>query len=566
MKKYFEFYDKKIEMLMQLDSAARLSGLPDKYVTGYNAELLRQGEEIGKVTVSAFSNASNAESTLKNYLAHKRILNVRTLNGIVQDSVSFVMRGDISPDSFHAAYLLFDEKFADFDADGSLLAQAGKKLLEKGEADAAQSCYSRAIQKNSSCEQAYWGLLLIAHNCRSISDLIAIDDKRLHSGLNGRAAKQNMADNALINKLTEINIDNLSIFEQQLESYVKKQKAQQEEADRIKKERQEEADRIAREKRSEERRVAMERQEKADRVKKVFKVIGIILIFPFYLLVKFFQNRIARLTVCKMPLILGAAMVVTSLVWTIVIMVNEYGDVVGGIFIGVIAFLLHVIGGGFWNNGFLTLHDSAISFTICNILLYVGAVMVGIGIPALLDDGHKKYPAILWTLAMIVLIGGPGYGAYVLAHPHLEYTAIDGGYSVEWKGYSPSGEVVIPSELKGQPVKAVEPFLPNNKITSVTIPDSVTAIGSSAFSGCTSLSSVTFAADSKLTHIGSSAFSGCTSLSSITIPDSVINIDYHAFSGWTSSQTIHIKRSSDAGWDSSWKYNCFAQYHFNCTH
>ena len=78
-------------------------------------------------------------------------------------------------------------------------------------------------------------------------------------------------------------------------------------------------------------------------------------------------------------------------------------------------------------------------------------------------------------------------------------------------------------------------------LTSVTIPDSVTSIGYSAFSGCTSLTSVTIG--NGVTSIDNSAFSGCTSLTSLTIPDSVTSIGKYAFRGCTSLTSVTIPNS-----------------------
>ena len=111
-------------------------------------------------------------------------------------------------------------------------------------------------------------------------------------------------------------------------------------------------------------------------------------------------------------------------------------------------------------------------------------------------------------------------------------------------------------------------------LTSITIPDSVTSISSYAFNGCSGLTSITveegneiyhsagnclietksktltlgcknsvIPADGSLTSIGTSAFGGCSGLTSITIPDSVTSIGDYAFDGCSGLTSITIPDS-----------------------
>jgi len=73
-------------------------------------------------------------------------------------------------------------------------------------------------------------------------------------------------------------------------------------------------------------------------------------------------------------------------------------------------------------------------------------------------------------------------------------------------------------------------------LSSISIPSSVTSIGSGAFGNCSGLTSVTIG--NSVTSIGSQAFSGCTGLTSVTIPSSVTSIRNAAFEGCSALITV----------------------------
>ena len=105
-----------------------------------------------------------------------------------------------------------------------------------------------------------------------------------------------------------------------------------------------------------------------------------------------------------------------------------------------------------------------------------------------------------------------------------------------WSPYSDVKQVII-----GDGVTTIggSAFSYCSSLTSLTIPNSVTDIGSSAFSGCSSLTSVTIG--NSVTEIGYYAFSGCSSLTSLTIPNSVTTIGYYAFSGCKNVKQITVE-------------------------
>lgn len=75
----------------------------------------------------------------------------------------------------------------------------------------------------------------------------------------------------------------------------------------------------------------------------------------------------------------------------------------------------------------------------------------------------------------------------------------------------------------------------------VSIPDGVTSIGSSAFSGCSSITDVKI--PDSVEEIGNGAFEGCTSLTGVIIPDGVKVIGNEVFAGCSSLESVTIPGS-----------------------
>ena len=129
--------------------------------------------------------------------------------------------------------------------------------------------------------------------------------------------------------------------------------------------------------------------------------------------------------------------------------------------------------------------------------------------------------------------GAESYGNYT-------YKVLDDG-TVEITEYKGTASAVnIPNTIYGRKVTSIgsEAFWGCTSLTSITIPDSVTSIGILAFFNCSNLTSITL--PDGVTSIGDSAFNGCSSLTSITIPDSVTEIGVSAFSSCTSLTSITI--------------------------
>ena len=81
-------------------------------------------------------------------------------------------------------------------------------------------------------------------------------------------------------------------------------------------------------------------------------------------------------------------------------------------------------------------------------------------------------------------------------------------------------------------------FLGCTKLTSITVPEGITALPNYAFRGCSSLTSISL--PSTLTSIGNYAFSGCTKLRYIEPVDGLLSIGSYSFSECTKLEFLYL--------------------------
>ena len=155
------------------------------------------------------------------------------------------------------------------------------------------------------------------------------------------------------------------------------------------------------------------------------------------------------------------------------------------------------------------------------------------------------------------------------AHAHIEtgivahaesydfsYSKLDDNCVMLTRYYGSDTDVIVPSEIDGYRVTFLdETFCANKNIKSVTIPESVEAIGEDTFAACSNLESVQIGENVK--GIGEYAFGYCTSLKEITLPQSVEYIGKQAFYNCTALEEITLPQNLEKIGSRAF-YNCTA--------
>lgn len=162
----------------------------------------------------------------------------------------------------------------------------------------------------------------------------------------------------------------------------------------------------------------------------------------------------------------------------------------------------------------MKLFKKAVSFLICFALLTTALCCLNAS-------------AVSYTEGFVTYSFGSVSNGYTLTGISVEYGTPD---------------ITIPSSYSGVAVVGVSNnALQNNAgISSLTIPNTVTSIGSYAFANMNNLKSVTFVSGNSTVSLGKNAFYQCSALQSIVFPTKITSIPASCFEGCRSLTAVNI--------------------------
>ncbi|MBQ8796512.1 MAG: leucine-rich repeat protein [Clostridia bacterium] len=175
-------------------------------------------------------------------------------------------------------------------------------------------------------------------------------------------------------------------------------------------------------------------------------------------------------------------------------------------------------------------------------------------------------------IAMPLSVSGAGNGP-VIEEGDYRAVCYEDGTAMLIEAKVNEEHITVPSEIGGYKITEISgAYKDNNKIKSVTIPDTVTGILGRAFENCKNLESVTMTdsvtliagsafkmcgkiksidVSDNLTKIGDEAFLECHALTEVTIPENVVEIGSGAFAYCKNLATVNINKNPDLVIDGS---------------
>ena len=163
--------------------------------------------------------------------------------------------------------------------------------------------------------------------------------------------------------------------------------------------------------------------------------------------------------------------------------------------------------------------------------------------PALYENSFSK----VFGSSKVVYVPAESLEAYRAADGWKNFTnliAIGSGFTADNLKYEVTDKAAKTVTLTGYETAPTGALTIPATVTNEGTTYSVTTIGNSAFSNCTSLTGITL--PDGLTTIGNDAFSNCTSLTGITIPNTVTSIGNDAFNACWALTQFNVDEANEA--------------------
>ncbi len=160
------------------------------------------------------------------------------------------------------------------------------------------------------------------------------------------------------------------------------------------------------------------------------------------------------------------------------------------------------------------------------------AAIAALSLPFVGDGGENGFLGYLFGAASYVFTAG------YMPTSLVEVTVLSGCDTIENHAFYDCASlqsISLPDTVKAIGLRA---FYGCKRLCAIRIPDACERIGDLAFMGCVNLKTLTFGAQSALTEIGMQAFYGCVGLETLACPPSLARIGASAFAKCGALQTV----------------------------